>query len=545
MTAQGTHWGVPIVARANHFQISERARARLEWAIPLVLYAAVCIPIYEHHRDLLSGDGVSYLRRAGYLAGGDVWNAISGYWSPLIVVLVSPFVRMGLDCVHMAHVINAVLAAGSILILGLLLRRFTSAGPVTRCAAMCIGALFAAVWGLRFIAPDGLMAELLLATLLIVVRRDFVARPRWQLIGGVLGGLAYLAKAYALPVFLVAMPLVLVLLARPGPGWRRIVRAMVVLLMGFAMMAGPWIGVLSHKYGHFTFSLAASRAHAVMGPTMNGRYYPEWGPVRDPFIAHWENPEELRYDFWSPLASWGMFRHQMVVVWGNLSKLGEFALEWSMGGIALIMLAGALVAALTGFGLSPARRREMAALLVVSGVYASGLLPGFLLQRYVIHMGVPLLMIVALMLVSEWRRSGDRPAGIARTVVTTIILLSFAGGGVVQVNAMLSSRADERELRRAGEEAKRLGLSGPLACEDHAHGNGIAFFGGVKNLGFPPVEDVAAAERMLEREHVRMIAIYHAGGQSGVSRRVVEDGGWRLAVHRGRVEIYVRAVGRS
>ena len=48
-----------------------RLGAWLSWVLPLALYAAVCIPIYQRHRDLLSGDGVAYLRRATYLARGD------------------------------------------------------------------------------------------------------------------------------------------------------------------------------------------------------------------------------------------------------------------------------------------------------------------------------------------------------------------------------------------------------------------------------------------------------------------------------------------
>ena len=54
---------------------------------------------------------------------------------------------------------------------------------------------------------------------------------------------------------------------------RQTVRAATIIVAGFLIVAGPWIGILSDKYGHLVFSTTVRINHAIVGPLDMDRYH--------------------------------------------------------------------------------------------------------------------------------------------------------------------------------------------------------------------------------------------------------------------------------
>jgi hypothetical protein len=57
------------------------------------------------------------------------------------------------------------------------------------------------------------------------------------------------------------------------------------------------------------------------------------------------------------------------------------------------------------------------------------------------------------------------------------------------------------------------------------------------------VKEPAEADRLLKESHVGMLVVFRTAARSrqgkDMAMRVAEMGGWRMAVRRGRIEIYV------
>ena len=95
-----------------------------------------------------------------------------------------------------------------------------------------------------------------------------------------------------------------------------------------ALVAAPWITVLSLKYDKPTFSTSGPIAHAIVGPG-NDRpaphpfgstiYQPEPGRV-----TAWEDPSRMGYDYWSPFASGENFSHQLSLIGRNAKTVFQF-----------------------------------------------------------------------------------------------------------------------------------------------------------------------------------------------------------------------------
>ena len=84
---------------------------------------------------------------------------------------------------------------------------------------------------------------------------------------GIVLGAAYLAKAVALPVSgLIIIALAGINVAVCQSSLRQTVRATTIIVAGFLMIAGPWIGILSYKYGHPVFSTIGPIQHTLAGP---------------------------------------------------------------------------------------------------------------------------------------------------------------------------------------------------------------------------------------------------------------------------------------
>ena len=263
----------------------------------LLVYLLVCsaaLPWYLHR---VGPDAVSYLTIAQKYRAGDFHNAVNGYWSPLLSWLIAPLLCLGVAPEVTAKCLQIAIGAGVLSIVWWLGKRLQLSEVVRVLTTLCLVPAVV-MYALSDTTPDLLVAGLLLAYLGVVIGADYPRSPWQGAACGLLGALAYLAKAYAFPFFLshfIAVSGYLFLRRRSsGEELRRLAAGTAAGLLVFALLAGGWAGLISRKYsritigttGAYQFSLS-NRGH----PTEVGGLYP---PANASAVSAWEDPSDLR-----------------------------------------------------------------------------------------------------------------------------------------------------------------------------------------------------------------------------------------------------------
>jgi hypothetical protein len=161
---------------------------------PLLIYAALVSWQGWRMREQINPDAVSYIQNARYLAQGRLAESVSGYWSPLLSWCIAPLVYCGVDGLCAARVVLGVWGAGLVLASMALTRSLVRRSGWLGAGALCLIAVDAARLATCVISPDLAMAAILLAYCGTVAARRFADRTSLQVLAGLLGGAAYLAK---------------------------------------------------------------------------------------------------------------------------------------------------------------------------------------------------------------------------------------------------------------------------------------------------------------------------------------------------------------
>jgi hypothetical protein len=308
----------------NCFEMTNIAFLALAIQLPLLFLAA------QKAMYSITSDGIAYLRIAKYYAEGRFDLAVNGYWSPLlswIMVALPSFSENPIVAGRIAMAFSAVVyLLGSIKLIG------TSGVTQTEALlASIVIALFSISWSVYWILPDLLMSGLMLIGLGYMLDHRNLEATAKSFLSGLLFGLAYLAKAVALPISLSLITFLAIsrLVSKPMDA-KLIVKAAAWNLTGFVFCALPWIVVLSYHYGKPTFSTSLKINHALVGPGDPedcavphfgcSRFHPHVRGfhVPDPDrVTSWEEPSQLTYKYWSPFENLNSFIHQVKVIWHN------------------------------------------------------------------------------------------------------------------------------------------------------------------------------------------------------------------------------------
>lgn len=297
----------------------------------------------------LNPDAIAYLRIAGYYAGGQVELAVTGYWGPLLSWLMVPLLKLGCAPLVAARVVMVL--SGVVFLCGAVAVFRTFRLPrVALLTGAGIAAGWSVFWSVRHITPDLLMAGLVALAVSATVEA-FLApsypqtggaaiashrhgnAARLAIAAGVWWGVAYLAKAVALPLALLTTAgLAVFALSGRTELRRKLAMRLGMVWICTALVAAPWIGVLSLHYEKFKFSTTGPIAHALAGPGEQARYHPAMVTLHQPDagrVTQWEEPSRMAYRYWSPFESAENFRRQLAVVWANAGVCWAWLSPWS------------------------------------------------------------------------------------------------------------------------------------------------------------------------------------------------------------------------
>src|SRR6266550_4178933 len=183
----------------------------LVYGLPLVVYCAIAVPLGIRQREMMNADAMCYIRRAVYLLHGQFYYFISEHWSLMISWLMAPLIAARVDGLYAARTVTIIIGGLYLAFFNVLSGRLLGVHWIWRLLAGVAIAPFLAAVAVRVISPDQLLALWLLLYFLIVLDPNLPQKRGRQFLAGVVGGMAYLAKAFALPFVIVHLLMTLVL----------------------------------------------------------------------------------------------------------------------------------------------------------------------------------------------------------------------------------------------------------------------------------------------------------------------------------------------
>jgi len=375
-------------------------------------------------------DGIGYLGVAHHLRRGEFNAAIDGFRSPLISWLIALASFASPDYLHIGKLINIATFLLSLALLFVLTQKLWHSRQAASLAVLMFalgrGLTVAAV---QMITPDFLFAALALIYFIVLLR--CLRRDRlqdWFLLG-LIHGLAYLAKAFALPWLAVCT---LVALGLSAQSWKTNVSRLALAVLIPALVAAGWATVLHSKYGVYTtgtqfkvnllqWTLRAYNQHQDTTYTLlrdTSKAFDEFG-TGDPMPPGswpWTYPLSLRQVL--P----GMVRAEASNV---PSVLKEMTIVTTLGGLIAFMAMLTILACRRNQYSVEWRFASVIAVGAVSLVVAYSML--VFDERYLFPL-IPLLLAIAagfLVLDSEFDHRGWQKISIALVILGTITSIVY------------------------------------------------------------------------------------------------------------------------
>lgn len=305
----------------------------LKTSLPVLVFALVVFSfmvITRHHYVRLTADSMLYFSLAQKYISGDFSNAINGYWGPLLVWLLVPFLYFGKSDVFAINTLNLIFGIFTIIGVWRLSLRFEITEMIR---SIILISLIPIVLKFSVVQPmDFLLLSFLVYYLVIIFGNSYPDRMANGIFCGIIGALAYLSKAYAFPFFIIHFLIMNALhyfKNSTKSNRRNVLRNAAAGFVLFFLISGAWIMIIGDKYGYYTFSTMRqtnfnSPDPEAMGgglefgvPVFSEGFY---APPNETAFVIWEDPSYLRGKPWSAWESWYYFKHFIRLVLKNISE---------------------------------------------------------------------------------------------------------------------------------------------------------------------------------------------------------------------------------
>lgn len=286
--------------------------------------------IYPHYQYYIDPDGTAYLTISKRYADGDFQRAINGYWSPWSCWLTALLIKVGLQPIPASVIINALGATGFLYISQSFFLRFYILQKMQWLLNITLA--FFLVYAVFWQSFDDLWeCFFLLGTLRLILAERFLEKPMLWVACGFIGALAYFAKAYSFPFFILNTICCTWVIAKAAN--KQWLKPAITAIAVMVLCSLPWIWALHDKYGIWTTSTAG---------TLNTSWYLVGHPIWKDGIKtllpppypdspyYWEDPWFVNGPtphFWN---SWKLFGMQIARVGYNCWKLLRSMAELSI-----------------------------------------------------------------------------------------------------------------------------------------------------------------------------------------------------------------------
>lgn len=371
---------------------------RAWWWLALIAggYVILALIWLPHWQGYVTPDGYAYLEIARKYASGQF--VVRGTWSPLISWLVAGPVALGADP-EMAARWLAIASGAACTLLIYPLAGNLGLNRTFRLAAAGAMALLALRHGFWPLGPDLLSAAILLGYFTLVSGRWPEDHPAQAgMLAGLLGGLAYFARAFNLPFITAHLILSGGLAVWQGRRRKPALTFSLIALAVMLLVAAPWIGLLAARYDRFVISTATIYHQSRFGPgntSFQQLCRLTLCPEPNDILFTWEDPDLsvlLPYE-WSMFDSVAAFGLKIWHLSDSMAAWWRNTLVANVGLLPLLAWPGAALLSLLRWPRREVRGRLI--WLALSAVlYVGGYLFGLSNSEFRYYYGIlPLLMV--------------------------------------------------------------------------------------------------------------------------------------------------------
>lgn len=314
-----------------------------------VVYLLLAYYIFPHYRFFIQDDVASYIDIAKKYASGHFADAVNGYWSPLLPLLMVPLLFLGVYPLFAVKFISILSGLGVLVGMNMFANKFAFE-PKIKFAVLASATPLLLYFSATDLSPDLLTACLLLLYLYCTLDDHYAARRSLGVYAGLLGGLAYLAKSYCFFFFIVHF--IVVNISQYFSSEKKFQKSVVINfalgMLIFSVISATWIAFISTKYDHFTTSTVAEiNFSSIIAPGRPSPGYPMKYegllPPPDQFsVSAWDDPSYFHVKKWSPLQSLHDFvyfgKHTFLNVLGAYVILAELSVIFPFLLVVLMLL---------------------------------------------------------------------------------------------------------------------------------------------------------------------------------------------------------------
>lgn len=304
-------------------------QSNISFFVSAILLCVIVYAIYPFYQYYVDPDATAYLTIIKRYLAGDLSKAVNGYWSPWSCWLVAGLAGMTKwSLMASAVAVNTLAAVGFLFISHSFLKLFNVSNALQWLAKLILAVFLSyAVFGQLF--DDLWECFFLLSALRLMLRDDFKQRIWLWVVVGLLGTLAYYAKAYAFPFFILNTLVCTYFIADNKVQWLKISATCIVVMLAGSM---PWIIALHNKYGVWMTSTAGKLN--LSWYTVGHGFWKEGithmiPPVYGDSPYYWEDPYMVNGAAPNALSSFAMLKMQLIRIPFNILKLMRSMTELS------------------------------------------------------------------------------------------------------------------------------------------------------------------------------------------------------------------------
>jgi hypothetical protein len=276
--------------------------------LAFLLYLTLGLYLLPWYQFRLNPDGISYISIAEKYARGDWSQAINGYWGPLYSILLS-LISIAIANPLISAKVLSLLIGGTVILALQRLANVLSLDPSLRWALLAASVCLSLFFAFAFITADILLTSLLLFYIARLLDRSAAPGTAQGLAIGLIGGFAYLSKAFAFPFFLVHHSLFHAIRYRrmaEKPDRQQIKKQYWSALAFFGFVSALWIGLISCKYDRLVIGTAGNfdwPTHLMDFNGLNPMYFVGFMPPPNSTAPGiWEDPSYVALELSTPPA---------------------------------------------------------------------------------------------------------------------------------------------------------------------------------------------------------------------------------------------------
>ncbi len=390
----------------------------------------------------MTTDSTSYISIAQKYAQGHFHDAINWTWSPLISWLLAPFVLIGIHPLYAIKIIALITGMAGLVACRQISREFDIPDKIQ---TILFFALIPMIYAFTLTNPnpDFLVAVILLFYVRRVLSEDYGKSDKDGLCCGSLGALAYFAKAYAFPFFILHFTLMNVCryCGAVEPELRkRVWRSFGSGMLTFIFIASPWIYAMYEKYDQLTFSTIGSYNFELVNnePGSSLLYSGFSAPTNPTAISAWEDPTRMAQGRWKPLDLPRTIQNTLSRICTNALKTLDAYQAGSLLSATIVLFSMGSLIGLAGRELL-GHKVFLAVLTII--IHPLGYLPLLVDRRY-LYLGILLIFILGAYWLNRYPFNTDQK----KIAAITILCLSFALTPVRDLRACLFMNREVYDL---------------------------------------------------------------------------------------------------